>query len=750
VYKNGNCRCVARERCSKPGKHPLTLNGLLDATTDVELIDSWLAKWPSANWAIRTGSISGVFVLDVDGEDGYVSAWRLAEKHTGDRHALERGMSTSTGNGFHFFIEQPAGVRIPNSVRSLGKGLDIRGDGGYALVEPSVHANGKQYTTLLERPLLVAPWLVDLVREQPKLSASTQKTKRRVRAGTTRYAQVALDGQSRDVATAPEGTRNDTLNKAAFRMGKLVGSNDIERDVAEATLTDAAAEAKLGEGEAARTIKSGLDAGVQEPDEHDTRSHDDGNHSTDNHAEYVADDDVVRALTDLGNAERFVDRHGGNFRFCAALGWLHYDGARWKADAKSAAYRAAADTVRSIADEAERFDELAISFEGVDDDARKDAEQQAKALRRWALQSEADYRQRSMLNLAQHMLLINVEQLDAHPSLLNVANGTLDLRTGELHEHCRDDLLTKIARVAYNPAARAPRWEAFLERVLPNVEVRLFLQRHGGYAIVGQGGEQVLLLLWGEGANGKTTYVEVMHGVLGDYAQQTPASTLLAKSGDQIPNDVARLRGARFVAAVETDMGRRLAEGLVKRLTGGDTLAARFLFHEYFEFRATFALLLATNHKPRIVGTDHAIWRRINMVPFTVVIPKDEQVKLLADQLIAEEGSGILSWIVQGALDWQARGLDAPDIVQAATEDYRHEQDTLGEFFVDRCTIDDTANVGATKLYDAYKSWCDSNGEQPMSQREFGLQLNARGFEHGPNEVSTRRRTWHGLRLNES
>jgi putative DNA primase/helicase len=421
-------------------------------------------------------------------------------------------------------------------------------------------------------------------------------------------------------------------------------------------------------------------------------------------------------LTDVGNGRRLVARHGQDLRYCERLGgWLAWDGRRWAADENGEVARRAKETARAIFDEAR---------ECPDDDRRK-------ALYKHGLNSESKYRVAAMMAMAQSELPVvaRPEDFDRDPWLLNVSNGTIDLRTGGLLPHQRDDLITRLAPVEYDPEAEAPTWAAFLDRVMDgNQELIAFLQRAIGYTLGASTREQVLFILFGGGSNGKSTFSETVRALLGDYAQQTPVDTLMIKHGQTIPNDVARLRGARLVTASEAEEGQRLAESLVKAMTGGDALAARFLHAEWFEFVPVFKLWLHTNHKPTIYGTDLAIWRRIRLVPFTVTIPPDEQDRDLGRKLQAEL-PGILAWAVQGCLAWQRDGLGAPEEVTQATQDYRAEMDKLGGFLSDCCVLDAKAQAQAGDLYQAYKDWCEANGEREVSGTRFGRQLAERGFE---------------------
>jgi putative DNA primase/helicase len=232
-----------------------------------------------------------------------------------------------------------------------------------------------------------------------------------------------------------------------------------------------------------------------------------------------------------------------------------------------------------------------------------------------------------------------------------------------------------------------------------------FVQRAVGYSLTGSTNEQCLFILYGSGANGKSTFLNTISAMLGDYARQTPTDTLLVKRGDGISNDVARLHGARFVSAMEVDNGRRLAEAQVKQLTGGDLMAARYLYQEFFEFRPQFKLFMGVNHTPVIQGTDHGIWRRIHLVPFTVTIAKEDQDKRLVEELHAER-SGILRWAVEGCLTWQAEGLEPPTAVAEATEEYRAEMDVLARFLLECRDVGPEARVATGLLYARYVGWC--------------------------------------------
>jgi putative DNA primase/helicase len=437
--------------------------------------------------------------------------------------------------------------------------------------------------------------------------------------------------------------------------------------------------------------------------------------------------------TDAGNAERFEALAGERFRFVPSWGkWLWYDDTRWRRDMDGEATRWALRTLRATAEAALTLD---------DDDA-------AGGLIGFAQASESVARIAGMLHLAETRLPVELTALDVDPDLFNCISGTIDLRTGELRPHDRGDLITRRSPVSYDPDATCPQWEAFLLRVLGgSTELVAFVQRAVGYSLTGHTTEQVLLMLYGKGANGKSTFLETVRALLGDYAAQADFTTFLKREGDGVRNDLARLDGPRLVAAVEAESGKALAEAVVKQVTGGDTITARFLFKEFFDFKPVFKLWLAANHKPHISGSDHGIWRRIRLVPFTVTIPEGERDRQLLTKL-RQELPGILAWAVRGALAWREHGLGVPPEVQAATAAYRDEMDELRPFLDEATTLDASAHVTVHDLYLAYEAWCTANGERPRSKKGLAMRLGERGFTSG--RVTNGVRCWKGVRLKDS
>lgn len=476
-----------------------------------------------------------------------------------------------------------------------------------------------------------------------------------------------------------------------------------------------------------------------------------------------------RFLTDLGNARRLVERHGENLRHVREWGWLVWDGRRWARDDNGAVARMAKDAVLTLYNEAaDDLGRAAAELQRLGEDAaRRQAEAllgddgdgavlgdtqrarealgkaQKSALHRlaWAQASQARARLDAMVALAATELEVVARpaEFDADPWLLNCENGTLDLRTGALREHRRDDLITKLAGTTHDADADCPLWHGFLLDITEgNAELLAYLQRMAGLALTGDTSEQSFHLLWGTGANGKTTFTSALLALLGEYGTSTRIETLLMRRDNSIPNDVAALMGARLVLASEIPDGRRLNETLIKDVTGGDPITARELYKEFFTFTPTFKLWLFGNHRPAIRGTDLGIWRRVRLVPFTVTIPPEEQDADLPAKLRAEL-PGILNWAVEGCLAWQRDGLQAPALVQAATADYRAEQDVLGAFLADATVQGDNMGVQAAELYAAYVQWCDENGEHAVSGTAFGRAMTERG-------VAKENRDWGGRR----
>jgi putative DNA primase/helicase len=420
--------------------------------------------------------------------------------------------------------------------------------------------------------------------------------------------------------------------------------------------------------------------------------------------------------TDSTNAMRLKEQFGRDIRYNAAWKkWLVWHKDHWRIDEGALIHDKGIQTVRSLYDDMLKTADLQDRME----------------IEKFAVLSESMRRQEAFIKVASWYPELNVtsEDLDINPWLLNVKNGTIDLESGKFRAHCQEDMITKIANVEYDPKADCPAWKHFVREIMDyQSEVIQFLQTVTGWAITGDTSGQSMFILYGSGANGKSTFLNTIMHLLGDYAIATPTETFMKRNGDQITNDIARLRGTRFVTTTEAEQGRRLSEPLIKQITGNDKMTARFLYGEFFNFVPTFKIFMATNHKPVIKGTDHGIWRRIKLIPFTTRIEEAKQDKHLEEKLKAE-GSGILNWLIEGALRWRGEGMNPPDDIRKATDEYQGEMDVIGNFLKE-CTIQRAgATIRIRELFKAYQDWCDQNNEHACSERFLSLRLKEMGFK---------------------
>lgn len=421
-------------------------------------------------------------------------------------------------------------------------------------------------------------------------------------------------------------------------------------------------------------------------------------------------------FTELGNAQRLVEAHGDRIRFCKSLGqWYEWDGARWAPDHTEGIWRRTKDCVRQMGREATE----------TLDDARR------KAILKWALKSEEKKTITAMIDLARSEpgIAIMPDDLDRDPWMLNCPNGTVDLKTGRIHPHRREDLFSKITLTSCG--GECPRWLEALKTIFDgDGDLVSYVRRALGYSLTGNTGEHALFLCYGTGRNGKNTILDTARTILGDYATVANPRMFLATGQGDHPAMLADLMGRRFVPTSEVEEGERLAESLVKRVTGDKTLKARFMRQNPFEFPVLFKLWMLANCKPEIQGRDEGIWSRVRIIPFDVFIPTEKRIKNFSDVLVAEEGPGILRWMVDGCLDWQRVGLAEPARIVEAVNCYRSEQDTLGDYLNQRCILNEAVRIKIGVLYSDYVKWCKENGEKSvLTNRKFGSEMTRRDFK---------------------
>lgn len=586
----------------------------------------------------------------------------------------------ATGRGGHVYFKTNVPLRTKPGFVSK---VDVKADGGYVVAPPSLHSSGKRYE-----------WLTEPDGELPNVPLWVFERPSEKKPATNPASN-----------TIPEGHRNDAL----FRLACSLRAKDVSYDAALITLrleNEGKCNPPLPDAEVLKLLDS---AYRYEP---------------------ASTEDSFNC-TDLGNAKRLVVDRGDKIRYCYNhKKWFIWNGKVWRADDNGQILRLAKDTVKRIYQEAARIQ---------DGDQRR-------ALGRWAISSESEHRLKSMVSLAESEpgMQISPNQLDTNHHLLNCLNGTVDLKTGELKPHNPQNYMTKIVPVEYKPEADCPQWIDFLETIFNwNYDLIPYVQRAVGYSLTGDISEQCLFILHGQGENGKSSFIDAISGMFGDYAQGAAFETFICQKNNNVRNDLARMPGIRFISAVETSGERRFDEALLKQSTGGDLITTRFLYGEFFEFRPQFKLWLACNHKPQIRGNDHAIWRRIHLIPFNHRIPQAKRMpKSEVMEMFRQEFPGILNWAIQGCLEWRKNGLQMPDDVKAATNGYRSEMDVVGAFLSECCILTPEVKTVTGALYETYKKWCEDTGEFTLNQRNFGMRLAERGLE---SAQSSGNRWWKGI-----
>ena len=654
------------------------------------------------NFGILTGQASGIFVLDVDtkkadgGKDGMenIKAFRLPKTPT---------VRTGSG-GVHYYFKDSHGLGC--SVSRLAPGIDGRGSGGMVVAPSSTHPDTKELYSWKTHPdtcelAELPPDIVFALRKKSKGKALSGSGDERIHLRAKEYLKTipgAIQGEGGDKATW----------KAALAIRRGFSLSDDEAFELLWAEYNPRCDPPWSEKEIRHKIeeagKSTLEEGYLLSEKKDKVGEGGGK---------------VCHETDAGNADRLVKQHGDNLKYCHKFNaWYAWDGKCWGKDESEGIVRRATETARSVYDEVNKEQ----------DSSRNDA------LCKHGKASQKKSNIDAMIRLAKshHSLLVSPEQLDTDPMLLNVSNGTLDLKTGKLREFRRSDLMTKVLKVEYDSEGQCPVWQNFLQTTFNRDDKLIeFVQKMLGYTLTGSIKEQCLFMLYGTGSNGKSTLIETVRRIMGDYGKQANFETFTVMDSGTARNDLARLAGARFVSASEGEAGHHLAESVVKQITGGDTITARFLYQENFEYIPQFKIFLATNHRPEIKGTDDAMWRRIKLIPFDVTIHDSEQDKDLMGKLEAEK-AGILAWMARGCLKWQKEGLKTPKSVLSATKNYREEMDIFGQFLEDRCDIEKSARVRPEELYRVYETWCiDAGIFRPMARNKFGMTLEGRGYSGG-------------------
>lgn len=430
-------------------------------------------------------------------------------------------------------------------------------------------------------------------------------------------------------------------------------------------------------------------------------------------------------FSDVGNAERLFHSYGELIKFSYDRNkWYIWTGKRWGLDKTGTVDRMAKKVLRNLQEDVNQLSDF--------DEYEKALKKQAKS---FVIRSENDSRIKAMINQtkSQSGVAIKEDKLDKNIYTLNCNDGILDLKTGELNPHNKEALITKIAPVEYKKGAECPEWLKFLDRIfMGDSELIEYIQRTVGYSLTGDISQQCFYMLYGGGANGKSTFLNTIKHIMGDYSDSLKGSSLMTRKNDEgARGDLAKLKGARFVWASELNDGQTFDESLVKSLTGGDPIPVRFLYGEEFDLISQFKLWIGTNEKPNIKGSNHGIWRRVRLIPFEYTIPDNEKNDLFFEEVLLPEISGILNWAIEGCIKWQKYGITVPKKVKVAVDEYKNEMDILQNFIDDCCIIATDKRADTKSLYSTYTEWCNSTGEKVMTQTMFGKKMTDKGFKKG-------------------
>jgi|TARA_R110002074_G_scaffold27176_3_gene79080 putative DNA primase/helicase len=415
--------------------------------------------------------------------------------------------------------------------------------------------------------------------------------------------------------------------------------------------------------------------------------------------------------TDEGNAHRLMSLVGDLARWCPELGWVLFHEGAWNRDTAKQIKNAVAVVcalMRQTGAAMEEHGEATGDPDLVDDGIR---------LSVWARRSENSPRFGNAILHSEPKAAIDFDEFDQHDHLLVVANGTVDLRSGEVLEHSPDHLLTHKIEHNYDPETDCPRWRQFLLEIMDgSTDLVAYLQRLVGYSLTGSTREQAFAVLYGTGANGKSVFTNTLATVFGDIVGVASFAAFELKGPGASTADLASLRGKRLVIAQEGERSRPMAEAVLKRATGGDPITCRHLYQSEFTFVPNFTLLLATNYRPKFLGQDDGLWRRVKLIPFARYFTDAERDHYLGEKLEAE-AEGILAWAIEGAIDWYRDGLGDPPAVVEATSDYKATSDDLAGFCEWEVVSDPDAEIKGTALYGAYRDWASREGVKEWSSR---------------------------------
>lgn len=708
------------------GKNPLTEHGCNDATTDIEQIKAWWSRWPNANIGIATGA--PLVVLDVDinhdrGKYGDESLEALVREYGS---LPETWLCLTGGGGLHyyFYCDDPA-ITIGSDITP---GLDFRGRGGYVVAPPSLHPSGNRYEWEASSdpadgaaPAIISGWLLELI----KGKATTVKP-------TYEVPEAVIEG----------GRNQEMFRMACSFRGKGLTVEEITAAVMK--INETRCKPPLTEKEI-QTICMSVGRYERGPSQQEAKGP----------KESVRPPD----FSDAGNAAVFSRIYQKDLIFVDALGWLWWTGKKWERNDHKATEWAISLSERMLKEagkthreallaQAEAKAKFAENGDLADGEALKEAEEAAaktKAFLTHAKNTRNAIRIKNMLELSKPSLVIKADKLDANPFDLNTPAGIVNLTTGQLRPHERLAYCSKMTLAS--PGKKGiDMWSDFLNTITCNDDsVRGFLQLVAGMSLIGAVYQEGIIIAYGGGRNGKSTAFNAIGEALGDYTGSIDIKTITTDRANKGAS-LATLRGRRLVITGELEEHQRLSVATLKQLASTDKLVVEEKFRQPETVTQTHTLVLFTNHLPRVGSTDSGTWRRLIVVPFNATIPAGSGVQNFADLLVKEAGGAILSWAVEGAVNFVRNGfkLDVPDVVAEATEEYREREDWLNNFINERCIKDPNGRAQSSVLYETYREWAIANGEYARRLNDFVAAMEVAGYK---KIAPKNRKFWLGIRV---
>jgi putative DNA primase/helicase len=712
----------------KPGtKRPLPMrwSEACNQAFGSEALREFASEWPNAGTGIALG-YKGLVAIDIDTDDAeFIAAFR---KLVPESTVAKRGQKGRTD--FYRCASPIETARYDG--RDGSRLLEVLATGTQTVIPLTMHPDtGQPYeflteATLYDTPLRALPWLrasIEAIEEtiKPWLPEEPDYLGERLKpraAGAIdealhrRYlawARAKLDARCAQLAGMTSG-RNTAAYKLACGIGCFVHNRILDESEVQAAILDACRQngyiKEEGQRAVVATIRSGLNRARNDalPELQDRPRPNGSSDKTDSgDAQTTEPEPRTVEFSDDALAVAFAAAYGDRLRYVARFdSWFRWDGQRWREDERPTVYELARPICREAAERCDKPHEAKALTSATT----------VAAVERLA---RGDVRHRA-----------SIDQWDADPMLLNTPGGVVDLRTGEMVPHRADLYMTKMTAVA--PGGDCPRWRQFLREVTQEDKaLEEFLARKVGYSLTGATREHALFFLHGPGGNGKSVYINVIAGIMGDYHRGAPIETFTASHSDRHPTELAMLKGARLVTAVETEEGRRWAETKIKTLTGGDRIMARFMRQDFFEYLPQFKLAIAGNHKPGLRSVDEAIRRRFHLIPFNVKIPAEKRDPNLGEKLQAE-WPGILQWAVDGCVDWLERGLAPPDAVIQATASYLENEDAFGQWLEECCYQNINTEDTSARLWSSWKAWAENGNRRVGTRNDFSEQLEIHGF----------------------